>query len=97
MYKRQPSIGIITFNIKQQDLINNKIDNRRDSDPEFAELYISAHQNKKRDEGLFVKNIENVQGDERDIIIFSVGYARDSNGKFANRFGTLSKRGGEEG
>lgn len=45
--------------------------------------------------GLFVKNIENVQGDERDIIIFSTGYAPDKDGRLAMQFGTLNSRGGE--
>ncbi|MEK3886356.1 AAA domain-containing protein [Bacillus sp. FSL K6-3431] len=47
------------------------------------------------DERLFVKNIENVQGDERGIIIFSIGYAKDEEGKMYNRFGTLNQKGGE--
>lgn len=46
-------------------------------------------------EDLFVKNIENVQGDERDIIIFSIGYAPDKNGRFSMRFGSLNVDGGE--
>ncbi|MGG7662723.1 AAA domain-containing protein [Dyadobacter sp. BHUBP1] len=46
-------------------------------------------------EGLFVKNIENVQGDERDIIIFSMGYAPDENGRISMQFGTLNMQGGE--
>ena len=46
-------------------------------------------------EGLFIKNIENVQGDERDVIIFSVGYAPDSRGKLAMQFGSLNRQGGE--
>lgn len=46
-------------------------------------------------EGLFVKNIENVQGDECDIIIFSIGYARDAKGKLVMQFGTLNQSGGE--
>ena len=46
-------------------------------------------------EGLFVKNIENVQGDERDVIIFSIGYAPDERGKLAMQFGTLNTQGGE--
>ena len=47
------------------------------------------------DERLFVKNIENVQGDERDIIIFSIGYAKNEEGKVYNRFGSLNQKGGE--
>lgn len=46
-------------------------------------------------EGLFVKNIENVQGDERDIIIFSMGYAPDEKGRVSMQFGTLNMQGGE--
>jgi len=90
-----PSIGVITFNEKQQDLIKDVIDKRLESDAEFLELHTAAHEGKKKDDSLFVKNIENVQGDERDIIIFSVGYAKDADGKFANFFGTLSMKGGE--
>ena len=90
-----PSIGVITFNEKQQDLIKDVIDKRLESDPEFLELHTSAHEGKKKDDSLFVKNIENVQGDERDVIIFSVGYAKDADGRFANFFGTLSMKGGE--
>ena len=46
-------------------------------------------------DGLFVKNIENVQGDERDIIIFSMGYAPDEKGRVSMQFGTLNMQGGE--
>ncbi|MBI1663917.1 MAG: DUF559 domain-containing protein [Nitrosopumilus sp.] len=90
-----PSIGVITFNEKQQELIKDVIDKRLESDPEFLELHTSAHEGAKKDDSLFVKNIENVQGDERDVIIFSVGYAKDADGIFANFFGTLSMKGGE--
>jgi len=90
-----PSIGVITFNERQQDLIKDVIDKRLESDPEFLELHTSAHEGAKKDDSLFVKNIENVQGDERDVIIFSVGYARDADGMFVNCFGTLSMKGGE--
>ena len=50
---------------------------------------------KELDERVFVKNIENVQGDERDIIIFSIGYAKNEEGKVYNRFGMLNQYGGE--
>jgi len=90
-----PSIGVITFNERQQDLIKDFIDTRKETDSAFLELYTAAHEVAKKDDTLFVKNIENVQGDERDIIIFSVGYAKDADGRFANFFGTLSMKGGE--
>lgn len=93
---KPPSIGVITFNEGQQALIKDIIEKRRDTDAEFMELYSLAHgKGRRQDDSLFVKNIENVQGDERDVIIFSIGYARDANGNFANRFGTLSMKGGE--
>jgi very-short-patch-repair endonuclease len=92
---KYPSIGVITFNEKQQDRIKDFIDTRKETDPTFLELYTAAHEGAKKDDTLFVKNIENVQGDERDVIIFSVGYAKDADGKFANFFGTLSMKGGE--
>ncbi|MEH7226088.1 AAA domain-containing protein [Bacillus sp. JJ1566] len=88
------SIGIITFNAKQQDKILDYIDMLAEEDEEFNTMY---HQvmGKELDQQIFVKNIENVQGDERDIIIFSVGYAKAENGRVYNRFGPLGQQGGE--
>ncbi|HJW20310.1 MAG TPA: AAA domain-containing protein, partial [Candidatus Nitrosotalea sp.] len=79
----QPSIGIITFNEKQQIAIQDEIDKRRSEDPEFDQIYNLAKNplSKKKDDEIFIKNIENVQGDERDIIIFSIAYAKDYEGK----------------
>jgi superfamily I DNA and/or RNA helicase len=76
-------IGIVTFNAPQQNLILDVLED------EFTknEMQIPS--------SLFVKNIENVQGDEKDIIIFSVGYAPDKMGKMAMLFGSLSTLGGE--
>ena len=88
------SIGIITFNKKQQDLIVERIEQKIQEDEEFATLY-DQMMKKGIDERLFVKNIENVQGDERDIIIFSVGYGRNGEGKISINFGILNKAGGE--
>ena len=92
---RSPSIGVITFNDSQRDLVSEQFDRRLDKDPDFYRLYTSATEGRGIDDMPFFKNIENVQGDERDVIIFSVGYARDPDGKFSNRFGTLAKAGGE--
>ncbi|WP_249870765.1 AAA domain-containing protein [Oceanobacillus saliphilus] len=88
------SIGIITFNAKQQDKIDDYIDRLTEDDEEFNAVYQQV-MIKDLDKQIFVKNIENVQGDERDIIIFSVGYARSQNGRVYNRFGTLGQQGGE--
>lgn len=95
--KENETIGIITFNTSQRDLIDDLIDKECIKDPEFAEQIRieSARTQDGEDIGLFVKNIENVQGDERDIIIFSIGYAKNENGKFIQNFGWLNQAGGE--
>lgn len=91
------TIGIITFNINQKDLIEDLLDARCQIDETFKTLYLEELVRKKKDEdvSIFVKNIENVQGDERDIIIFSVGYAPNKQGKISVNFGSLSQDGGE--
>ena len=81
----EKSIGIVTFNFKQQGLIQDLLEVWGTND-----LGISTSQ-----ERIFVKNIENVQGDERDIIIFSIGYAPDAKGKMGMQFGSLNGQGGE--
>ncbi len=95
--KENETIGIITFNTNQRDLIDDLIDKECISDNEFAEQIRmeSSRTQDGEDVGLFVKNIENVQGDERDIIIFSIGYAKNENGKFIQNFGWLNQAGGE--
>lgn len=77
------SVGIVTFNQKQQQLIEDLLDE------EAGKAGVSLP------DDLFVKNIENVQGDERDIIYFSVGYGHDEDGKLRSQFGSLNKAGGE--
>lgn len=83
----QSSVGVVTFNQPQQQLIENTLTRTF-----FGFALESATIAVK---GLFVKNIENVQGDERDIIIFSVGYAPDLRGKLRAQFGSLNAQGGE--
>lgn len=75
-------IGVITFNAPQQELIQDLMEGPP-GDPW------------KPPTSLFIKNIENVQGDERDIIIFSIGYAKDRSGKLKAQFGSLNMAGGE--
>jgi very-short-patch-repair endonuclease len=91
------SIGVITFNDSQRLAILDEIDRRRQKDLEFDELFDAAEnpESNRLDDKPFVKNIENVQGDERGIIIFSVGYAKDSEGNLRMGFGTLNQEGGE--
>nr|WP_272879887.1 AAA domain-containing protein [Sulfoacidibacillus ferrooxidans] len=92
-----PTLGIITFNSDQAELINDILDARGHNDPALYNLIEQARTRKEGDQfvGLFVKNIENVQGDERDIILFSVAYAKDQDGKMVSQFGTLSQDMGE--
>jgi hypothetical protein len=91
------TIGIITFNSSQREEIYDQIDDMGRDDGEFA-IKIQAERNRKyngEDVGLFIKNIENVQGDERDIIIFSIGYGFNTSGRFSMQFGWLNQVGGE--
>jgi very-short-patch-repair endonuclease len=95
--QKEETIGIITFNVTQKDLISDLLDARGNYDKEFKKLYQQEknRKNGNEDVSIFVKNIENVQGDERDIIIFSIGYAPNELGKVSVNFGALSQDGGE--
>ena len=95
--KNQETIGIITFNINQRDLIEELLEIEAGKDPTFGKLYYREIDRVEHNEdiSLFVKNIENVQGDERDIIIFSTAYARNEAGRIVANFGSLSQEGGE--
>ncbi|MEG0836184.1 MAG: DEAD/DEAH box helicase, partial [Christensenellaceae bacterium] len=91
-FKKHPnrSIGVIAFGEVQQQAIDTAIRKMRMENQMFESFF-----NEDKEEPFFVKNLENVQGDERDTIVFSVGYAKDENGVFRMNFGPLSKSGGE--
>lgn len=95
--KCNETIGIITFNINQRTAIEDMLEKRARDNAEFRQLYIKEidRYEDNEDASLFVKNIENVQGDERDIIIFSLGYGKNENGRVSVNFGSLSQDGGE--
>jgi hypothetical protein len=84
-----PSLGVVTFNQPQQLLIERLLDARRVQVPALDNAIAAA-----TDEPLFIKNLENVQGDERDLILFSVTYGRDASGRMALNFGPLNGEGG---
>lgn len=84
------SLGVVAFSISQQDLIERLLSKRRQSDPSKEAFF-----NKSVAEPFFIKNLETVQGDERDTIIFSVAYAKDSTGRLMHNFGPLNRVGGE--
>ncbi|MFN0128568.1 MAG: AAA domain-containing protein [Verrucomicrobiales bacterium] len=91
-----PSIGVACFNVTQKEAIHDALTARLARDAEFARRYEEAKIRKGRDsfEGLFVKNLENVQGDERDIMIICTTFGPDHHGKFRRNFGALSQREG---
>lgn len=91
-----PSIGIACFNLVQRDAITDVLDEMAAEDTDFAARLAAARsrQGAGSFEGLFVKNLENVQGDERDHIIISTTYGPDKQGRFYRRFGPLGSAGG---
>ncbi|MBR5876106.1 MAG: DUF4011 domain-containing protein [Akkermansia sp.] len=89
-YTEASSIGIVTFNAQQQALIQELLDEARAAD-ESLEPYFSE----SNPEAVFVKNLENVQGDERGVIYFSTTYGPDARGSVSMNFGPLNLAGGE--
>ena len=81
----QLSIGVVAFSTNQATAIELELDKRRRLDPLFDALYDGD-----RLTGFFVKNLESVQGDERDVIIFSIGYGPDESGRLTMNFGPLN-------
>ena len=82
------SVGVVTFNIQQQSLIEDLLDEAASKDPVLEKWAFGS------EEPIFVKNLENVQGDERDVILFSIGYGKDETGKLIMNFGPLNRDGG---
>ncbi len=95
--QQEETIGVITFNATQRTLIEKDLETLANQDKVFGDFYQQEINRSldNQDLSLFVKNIENVQGDERDIIIFSITYAPDENGKVPSFFGWLSQQGGQ--
>ena len=82
------SIGVVTFNSNQQSLIEDMLNSMFVKNPHLEKVAMQSS------EPIFVKNLENVQGDERDVILFSVGYGADKDGKVTMNFGPLNREGG---
>ena len=85
---REDSIGVVTFSSVQQNLIDDMLTVAFAKHPELEEY------DRNSKEPVFIKNLENVQGDERDIILFSIGYGPDKDGKVSMNFGPLNREGG---
>lgn len=86
--KDKKSLGIVTFSSVQQDLIEDLLMEEFKKDPDLEGLAYNSG------EPLFIKNLENVQGDERDVILFSVGYGKDKDGNISMNFGPINQEGG---
>jgi len=84
------SVGVVAFSQAQQEAIENAIDELRARDSSLPSVPFSGD----RLDGLFIKNLETVQGDERDVIILSIGYGPDENGKIKMAFGPINFAGG---
>lgn len=92
------SIGIVAFSEAQQSEIEGALDRLAATDSDFASALEreTAREDDGQYNGLFVKNLENVQGDERDIMVMSICYAPGRDGKMAMNFGPINTRGGEK-
>jgi len=86
----QKTLGVGTFSVAQRDVIRDRIDHRRREDPELEAFFTPNRLN-----AFFVKNLESIQGDERDVIFISVGYGRDAGGRLTGSFGPINNDGGE--
>lgn len=86
--RKKQTIGVVTFNISQQTLIEDLLLEEYQKDAAFDKWANAG------EETLFVKNLENVQGDERDVILFSIAFGPDAEGKLSLNFGPLNKDGG---
>jgi primosomal replication protein N'' len=95
--KAPKTVGVVTFNRKQADLIEAVLEVRAENDARFRDALARERERTEQGEDMsfFVKNVENVQGDERDIIIFSSTFGRNSQGTFRRSFGVLGQTGGE--
>ena len=91
-YRHYPdkSLGVGTFNMKQQQAILDEVEVQLHQHPEMEPFFLST-----RDEHFFVKNLETIQGDERDVIFLSIGYGKDTSGRLHRNFGPLNHEGGQ--
>lgn len=84
------TLGIGTFSVTQRDLILKEVEKARQANPDLESFF-----DPNAPDPFFVKNLENIQGDERDVIFVSVGYGPDEKGKVSLNFGPVSSVGGE--
>lgn len=85
------SLGVAAFSVAQMQAIQDELEILRREDPDAESFFTEAHPHER----FFVKNLETVQGDERDVILISIGYGRTADGYLAMSFGPLNGDGGE--
>ncbi len=93
------SVGVVAFSEAQQDEIESAMQRLGNRDPQFADRLEEEFEREEEDgqfAGLLIKNLENIQGDERDMIIMSVCYGPDVDGKMRMNFGPINRQGGEK-
>lgn len=88
--KPQSSLGVVAFSLSQRQAILDSLEILRKQNPECESFFSDTN-----NEPFFVKNLESVQGDERDTIFISVGYGRNAEGKVSMNFGAVNTNGGE--
>jgi len=95
--RRSPerSLGVGTFSVAQRDAVLHELELLRRANSALEKFFASGKAESGKAEPFFVKNLENIQGDERDVIFISVGYGKDQSGFMAMNFGPLSADGGE--
>ncbi|MCW3070516.1 MAG: hypothetical protein JWO44_406 [Bacteroidetes bacterium] len=98
LQKKGLSIGVVAFSMEQQGEIESAVTNLAKEDKEFEKVIEEEYKRMEDNQfvGIFFKNLENVQGDERDIIIMSTCYGYDPKGKMIMNFGPINRRGGEK-
>ena len=89
--RARKSIGVVTFSKPQQELVLDLLDEARRAQPELERFFDTS----EMPEPVLVKNLETIQGDERDVVLFSIGYGPDRDGKVTMNFGPLNRDGGE--
>ncbi len=90
--KPQMTLGIVAFSVAQRDAITFQLENLRKKDLSCEHFF---NESENTNEPFFIKNLENVQGDERDVIFISIGYGKTKEGYMAMSFGPLNREGGE--
>lgn len=89
------SLGVVALSGAQQAAIRDALANRFKSHPELAVLRETLDEDAAGADAFFIKNLESVQGDERDIVVLSIGYGRDRHGQIYTHFGPVNRKGGE--